>query len=126
MKIRALFSSKKYSTPELFKKKYFLRRDTLILDPSGTKNLKQSLKNELNKNLYRYYYCFIRNSENDTKRWMEKYEGALLQYKGLKLNSNEAAIFDELPYIYVDVRYKATIFRPTVEDLLGRFCGYLI
>lgn len=71
--------------------------------------------------MYRYFCFYKEIDKNDTKRWMEKYEGALLQYKGLKLNSNEAAIYDELPYIYVDVRYKATIFTPNVEDLLGIF-----
>jgi len=57
---------------------------------------------------------------------MEKYSGALLKYKGLKLNSNEAAIFDELPYIYVDVRYKATIFTPNVGDLLSKYVIIII
>jgi len=49
----------------------------------------------------------------------------LLIYKGLKLNSNEAEIYDELPNLYVDVRYKATIFTPSFGDLLGFFLKFM-
>ena len=52
---------------------------------------------------------------------MDKYEGALLYYKGLKLNADEAEIYDELPYLYIDVRYKAMIFTPNIDDLLSYF-----